>query len=80
MPIGAKKGRARSRPYLAFRLPAYIQACMYCDPLGATTVFETVLGWVTQSSPDGTEYLFEQPVKCPYCRREIHAKTLVIPK
>jgi hypothetical protein len=59
---------------------AYIESCMHCDALGADVAFDTVLGWITQSSPDVTEYLLETPAKCPYCRREMQAKTLTNPK
>ena len=62
------------------RAVAYIESCMHCDSLGGDVAFDTVLAWITQSSPDVTEYLLETPAKCPYCRRELQAKTLTNPK
>jgi hypothetical protein len=34
---------------------------------------------ITESDPSVTDYVLEQPAKCPNCRREVLEKTLIEP-
>ena len=56
-----------------------IQSCEGCNPDGAEIPFDNILDRVTGSDPSVTDYVLEQPAKCPNCRREILEKTLVEP-
>jgi predicted metal-dependent hydrolase len=49
----------------------------HCNPDGAEIPFDNILDRVTRSDPSVTDYVLEQPAKCPNCRREILEKTLV---
>jgi len=42
--------------------------------------FDNILDRVTGSDPSVTDYVLEQPAKCPNCKREILEKTLIEPK
>jgi hypothetical protein len=42
--------------------------------------FDNILDRVTGSDPSVTDYILEQPAKCPNCRREIREKTLIEPE
>jgi len=53
--------------------------CEYCNPRCPEIPFGSVLDQITGSDPSVTDYIFEQPAKCPRCRREILEKTLVEP-
>ena len=54
-----------------------IESCEHCYPEGAEIPFDVVLDCVTDSDPGVTDYVLEQPAKCPNCRQEIFEKTLV---
>jgi len=41
--------------------------------------FHAKLDRITGSNPSVTDYVLEQPAKCPNCKREILEKTLVEP-
>jgi hypothetical protein len=56
-----------------------IESCEGCDPDGAEIPFDNILDRVTGSDPSVTDYVLEQPAKCPNCRREILEKTLIEP-
>jgi hypothetical protein len=56
-----------------------IESCEHCNPAGAEIPFDNILDRVTGSDPSVTDYVLEQPAKCPTCRREILEKTLVEP-
>jgi hypothetical protein len=56
-----------------------IESSEQCNPEGAEIPFDNVLDRVTGSDPSVTDYILEQPAKCPNCRREILEKTLVDP-
>jgi len=56
-----------------------IESCEHCNAEGATIPFDLVLDRVTGSDPSVTDYILEEPAKCPQCRREILEKTLVEP-
>jgi hypothetical protein len=57
-----------------------IESCEHCNPAGAEIPFDVVLDRITGSDPSVTDYVLEQPAKCPNCRREILEKTLVEPE
>jgi hypothetical protein len=48
-----------------------IESCEHCNPEGAEIPFDNILDRVTGSDPSVTDYVFEQPAKCPNCRRDI---------
>ena len=54
-----------------------IESCEHCNPLGAEISFDAILDRVTGSDPGVTDYVLEQPAKCPNCCREILEKTLI---
>jgi len=56
-----------------------IESCEHCNPDGAEIPFDNILDRVTGSDPSVTDYVLEQPAKCPNCRREILETTLVEP-
>jgi hypothetical protein len=51
-----------------------------CNQAGAEIPFDNILDRVTGSDPSVTDYVLEQPAKCPGCRREILEKTLIEPR
>ena len=53
-----------------------IEFCEGCNPEGAEIPFDNILDRVTGSDPSVTDYVLEQPAKCPNCKREILEKTL----
>jgi len=57
----------------------FIESCQFCNPKVAEIPFDHILDRITGSDPSVTDYILEQPAKCPYCRREITEKTLVEP-
>jgi hypothetical protein len=57
-----------------------IQSCEHCNPEGAEIPFDVILDRVTGSDPSVTDYILEQPAKCPKCRRDVLEKTLVEPE
>ena len=56
-----------------------IESCEYCNDEGAEIPFDWILDRVTGSDPSATDYILEEPAKCPNCRREVLEKTLVEP-
>ena len=54
-----------------------IESCEHCRPDDADIPFDWVLDRVTGSDPKVTDYILEEPAKCPNCRRDIREKTLV---
>src|SRR5215471_18435793 len=56
-----------------------IESCEYCNEEGAEIPFDIILDRVTGSDPTVTDYILEEPAKCPHCRREIFDKTLIEP-
>jgi hypothetical protein len=56
-----------------------IESCEHCNPEGAEIAFVVILDRITGSDPSVTDYVLEQPAKCPNCRRDILEKTLVEP-
>jgi hypothetical protein len=51
----------------------------HCNPEGAEIPFDVILDRVTGSDPSVTDYVLEQPAKCPNSRREILETTLIEP-
>ena len=47
-----------------------IEACEACNPEDAQIPFDNVLDRVTGSDPSVTDYILEEPAKCPNCRRD----------
>jgi len=56
-----------------------IDSCEHCNPEGAEIPFDNILDRVIGSDPIVTDYVFEQPAKCPNCRRDVLEKTLIEP-
>src|SRR4030095_11264986 len=47
-----------------------IESCEHCNPDGAEIPFDNILDRVTGSDPSVTDYVLEEPAKCPNCRRD----------
>jgi hypothetical protein len=45
-----------------------IESCEHCNPDGAEIPFDVILDRVTGSDPSVTDYVLEQPARCPNCR------------
>ena len=56
-----------------------IESCEHCNLEGSGIPFDAILDRVTGSDPSVTDYVLEQPAKCPNCGRDILEKTLVEP-
>jgi len=56
-----------------------IESCEHCNARDAEIPFDNILDRVTGSDPSVTDYIFEEPAKCPRCRRNIVEKTRVEP-
>ena len=56
-----------------------IESCEHCNDEGAQIPFDNILDRVTGSDPSVMDYILEAPAKCPNCRREVFAKTLIEP-
>ena len=56
-----------------------IESCEACNVEGAEIPFDNILDRVTGSDPSVTDYILEEPAKCPNCRRDILEKSLVEP-
>ena len=56
-----------------------IESCEHCNEEGAQIPFDNILDRVTGSDPSVTDYILEEPAKCPNCRREILETALVEP-
>jgi hypothetical protein len=57
---------------------ALIESCEQCNP-DEEIPFDNMLDRVTGSDPSITDYILEQPAKCPNCKWDIFEKTLVEP-
>ena len=57
-----------------------IESCEHCNAEEAQIPFDWILDRVTGSDSSVTDYLLEEPAKCPRCRRDILEKTLVEPE
>jgi hypothetical protein len=53
-----------------------IESCEHCNR-DAEIPFDNILDRITASDPSVTDYILEQPAKCPSCRREVVEKTLI---
>ena len=51
-----------------------------CNPAGAEISFDYLLDRITASDPSVTEYILEEPAKCPNCGHDILEKTLIDPQ
>ena len=56
-----------------------VESCEHCNPEGAEIPFDSILDRITGSDPSVTDYVLEQPAKCPSCGRDVLEKTLVDP-
>jgi hypothetical protein len=56
-----------------------IESCEACNEEDAQIPFDNVLDRVAGSDPSVTDYILEEPGKCPNCRREVLEKILVEP-
>ena len=56
-----------------------IESCEACNPESAQIPFDYILDQVTGSDPSVTDYILEEPAKCPNCRRDVLEKTLIEP-
>lgn len=56
-----------------------IESCEVCNPESAQIPFDYILDQVTGSDPSVTDYILEEPAKCPNCRRGVFEKTLIEP-
>ena len=56
-----------------------IESCKYCNPDGAEIPFDWILDRVTGANSSVTDYILEQPAKCPNGRRYVLEKTLIEP-
>ena len=57
-----------------------IESCEHRNEEGAEIPFDNILDRITGSDPSVTDYILEEPAKCPNCQREILEKTLVEPE
>jgi hypothetical protein len=56
-----------------------IESCEGCNVEGAEIPFDNTLDRVTGSEPSVTDYILQEPAKCPNCRQEVLEKTLIEP-
>jgi len=56
-----------------------IESCEFCNKEVAEVPFDAVLDYITGSDPTVTDYILEQPAKCPQCLGNILEKTLIAP-
>ena len=63
-------------PQLSAKL--IIESCEHCNEESAQIPFDNI-DRATGSDPKVTDYILEEPAKCPNCRREVLEKTLVEP-
>ena len=62
------------------RAEQLIESCEHCNVEGAEIPFDVILDRITDADPSVTDYVLEQPAKCPSCKREILEKTFIEPK
>lgn len=51
--------------------------CQSCTPMYAHIPFDTVLDSITGNDPAVTDYILNEPARCPRCKGPILEKTLV---
>jgi hypothetical protein len=68
-----------SRSATLGRAEQLIESCEHCNEEGAQIPFDNILDRVTGSDPSVTDYILEEPGKCPNCRGDILEKTLIEP-
>jgi hypothetical protein len=56
-----------------------IESCAHYKEEGAQIPVDNILDRVTSSDPNVTDYILEEPAKCPNCRHEVLEKMLVEP-
>jgi hypothetical protein len=56
-----------------------ILSCEACSD-DAEIPFDYVLDWVTGLDPAVTDYVLNEPAKCPKCRGDVTEKTLIEPR
>src|SRR5262245_51925945 len=57
-----------------------IESCEHCNPEGVKVPFDAILDRITDSDPRVTDYILEQPGKCPQCFWQMNENTSVDPK
>ena len=57
-----------------------IESCEHCNAEWAQIPFDWVLDRITGSDSKVTDYILEEPAKCPRCRRDVLEKTLIEPE
>jgi hypothetical protein len=60
------------------RASSLIESCEHCNP-ETEIPFDYILDCVTGSDPAVTDYILEEPARCPACRRQVFEKTLIGP-
>jgi hypothetical protein len=55
-----------------------IESCEHCNEEDAQIPFDNILDRVAGSDPSVTDYILEEPAKCPQCRRDILEKTFIV--
>ena len=66
-------------PTILRKAAKLITSCERCNP-DAEIPFDWILDLLTGSDRSITDYILDQPAKCPNCHREILEKTLVEPR
>lgn len=56
-----------------------IAFCEHCNSEDSEFAFELLLDKVTGCDPTRTEYILEEPARCPNCKQEVFEKTLITP-
>ena len=54
-----------------------IAFCEHCNSEDSEFTFDSFLDQITGCDPMRTEYILEEPARCPYCRSAVFEKTLV---
>jgi hypothetical protein len=57
-----------------------IESCEHCNAEEAQIPFDWILDRITGSDSKVTDYILEEPAKCPRYRRDVLEKTLVEPE
>jgi hypothetical protein len=52
-----------------------IESCEHCNAEEAQIPFDWILDRITGSDSKVTDYILEEPAKCPRCRRDILEKS-----
>lgn len=56
-----------------------IAFCEHCNSEDSEFLFDLLLARVTGSDPTRTEYILEEPARCPNCKEKVYQKTFVAP-